>query len=134
MPDSWIYFKAFNFGFPILLELDRDTMEQRAMREKITALITFLIEEYAEHFNVPFATIAFVVPDERRQAALCEWIVEECRPFDIPGDDDEAPGEPIESLFRVAAIDPLSLSPTDFFLSPYWRVPGSDELVPLLEP
>lgn len=120
IPDAWIDFAAFGYRVPIILELDRNTIEQARMLRKLNALMTDLLAVYPKLFRVEAVTIAFVTPTERRRDNLLQWIAAAA-----PGDCD---------AFRVTCADPVASTAEEFFLSPVWHMPGGESPVPLLEP
>lgn len=133
IPDGWVHIsrlwpgKATSNQHYIGWELDRGTIQQRAFRKKLRALVSWVEDDYARQFGVTGLTIAFVVESgpPRRLEQIIRWTEEEL---------ENSPLGHYSSLFLFARFDPAAVTPTRTFHEPIWRVPFGDQVVPLLEP
>jgi hypothetical protein len=110
-----------------VLEVDRDTEHQRAWRDKVAALTSWLMSpDTAELLPSRFITVNIVTPDADRRNTLRVWTEEELRRrgfFDRYG-----------SRFMITAASPVTMSPVEFFMEEHWHPPyiGSpDSLIDL---
>jgi hypothetical protein len=110
-----------------VLEVDRDTEHQRAWRDKVAALTSWLMSpETAELFPSDYIAVMIVTPDAERRNTLRVWTEEELRRrgfFDQYG-----------SRFMITAPSPATMSPVEFFMGEHWHPPyiGSpDSLIDL---
>jgi hypothetical protein len=121
-------------GFPIVIEVDRDTEEQFAFRQKIARLYVFGTSEAFERvYGARSLNVAFVVlPPKRdplvRLAEIMEWTERELRQRKLTHD---APS------FSFCALDPATTDPADLWLGATWLHPFSTSphaLIDLSEP
>jgi len=111
--------------FPILLELDRGTQQQRAWREKIRAYLAALDGPYQSFSNQQTLTIAIATPEgDARVKQLLAWTEAELTSQERADD---------AGIFLVTGVDPAESAPASFLLSPVWRSPFARQLAPLLE-
>lgn len=116
--------------FPLLIEVDRDTEEQSAFREKIARLYAFgTSEPYARLYGARTFTVAFFIQAPRRDplarlAEVLDWTERELRQRGVEHDAD---------AFRFCALNPATTPPQDLLLGKYWLSPFSTTPQPLLD-
>lgn len=109
-------------NFPILIEVDRDTEQQIAFREKIAKLVAFGTSEmYARLYQARSFNVAVIVQAPRRNPLdrLAEILVWTERELTQRRLEDDA------LSFSFCALDPETTLPADFWLGPYWLHPFS---------
>jgi hypothetical protein len=126
VPDGWIDFRIpEKTQVCIWLEVDRGTMEQKRLRQKITALLRFINTDYAGTFGTPSLTIAFATTaGQRRCDQLCEWIEKELL---------TSVQKERADLFCIAPLPDRAIEPKTLFVTPIWQVPFQTEPVSLIE-
>lgn len=118
IPDGWLELHVDgSYKATFALEMDRSTMEKKALRRKLRGLV----RRYA---NEPVTVVVVALGGEKRQGELVGW---------VEGVLDETNARHHADLFRVAAFDPAQADPREAFLSPIWRQPFSSGGHPLLE-
>lgn len=110
IPDAFLDFAHSGMRFPVLLEVDRGTTQQRQTREKVGRLVQFVQGEYRTLFGVSAATVAYVAPDSRREQLIASWI--------------EAEVPEYSDLFRLTFMKKTDLG---LFTRPVWRTPDNTE-------
>ena len=106
--------------FPLLIEVDRDTEEQAAFREKIAKLYAFgTSETYERLYAARTFTVAFCIQAPRRDplarlAEVLAWTEKELRGRGVEHDAD---------AFMFCALDPATTPPQDLLLGAQWFSP-----------
>lgn len=107
------------------LEVDRGTVEARAFRRKIAALLAFALGPYRSLFHTQSLTITFVVDgDERRLTNVVTWTERE-----LQGSGKQRHAD----LFRFTRL-PAEIDPVRLFCTPRWFRPFHRQPLPLLSP
>jgi hypothetical protein len=115
--------------FPLLIEVDRDTEEQTAFREKIAKLHAFgTSETFARLYDARTFTVAFFIRAPRRDplarlAEVLDWTERELRALRLEHD---------AEAFRFCALDPAT-TPATLLLGAQWFAPFSVTPQPLLD-
>jgi hypothetical protein len=131
-PDAWVDLRVARAAqtplrFPLVIELDRGSEEQRQFREKIRTLLALIDGPYQAHFRTEYVTFAIIVaaPDrpERRREQLRAWAEAELR--DLGRMDDGG-------LFFFTATPAATAAPDAMWLGPSWHVPFEPSPQPLL--
>lgn len=131
-PDTWVDLRVARAGqsplrFPLVIELDRGSEEQRQFREKIRTLLALIDGPYQEHFQTEYVTFAIIVADPDRPEHRCDqlraWTEAELRVLGRVAD-----GE----LFFFTATPAASSPPDAMWLAPNWHVPFAPSPQPLL--
>lgn len=107
------------------LEVDRGTVEARAFRRKIAALLAFALGPYQSLFNTQSLTITFVIDgDGRRLTNVVTWTERELL---------RSGRQRYADLFRFTRL-PTEIDPVRFFCTPQWFRPFHRQPVSLLSP
>ena len=107
-------------SFPILIEVDRDTEQQLAFREKIAKLAAFGTSEiYARLYQARSFNVAVLVQAPRRNpldrlAEVLVWTERELTQRRLEHD---------AVSFSFCALDPETTAPADLWLGPHWLHP-----------
>jgi hypothetical protein len=131
VPDAYIEFaytnsKGKEVMWPVLVELDRGTEDQKFFRKRIRAYIVFLKSRtFKTVFGIDNITVAFpTTEDENRVKKMQEWTHKELA----------ATNEPawLEHLFLFTALPENmgEIEPRHLFLDPVWYT-ASDGLQPV---
>jgi hypothetical protein len=129
IPDAWIQFIAVGedgrrYKYPITVELDRGTIEQKAFRRKVRGLTESLKGAYIKRFGSSAITIALVTTtSQKRVDDMVKWTMAELQMMHM---------EPMGPSFRFTAVDISEMPPT-LFLETIWTQPFVPGKTPLLE-
>lgn len=129
-PDAWFqHFEPIDearaYEVCVLLEVDRDTEEQKRWRGKVAMLLELLNGAYQAYFETETLTaIAVTTPNERRRDTLIAWTEAELA---VLGKAHH--GE----LFHITSEPADQADPATFFVAPIWRRPFGLPPAPLLE-
>jgi len=132
IPDAFMQFvkqkkKGKEKKLPVLLELDRNTTEQKHFRRNLRARIEFIKEEgYKKLLGTNTVTFAYANSEggEKRREELRNWARRELA--------STSEQRWLSNLFLFCGL-PKDLEPKQLFLSPCWFTPFEDDLpVPLL--
>jgi hypothetical protein len=131
-PDAWVDLRVERpaqtpLRFPLVVELDRGSEEQRQFREKIRTLLAYIDGPYQEAFRTQYVTFAVVAADPKRPARrrdqLRGWTEAELRELDRMDD---------AELFFFTATDAATAAPDAMWLAPTWYAPFDPTPQPLL--
>jgi len=126
IPDAYLLFgrkkkKGKDENIPILLELDRNTTEQKHFRRNLRARIEFIKEEgYKKLLGTSTVKFAYAVAagGEKRREELRAWARKELA--------DTSEQRWLSNLFLFCAL-PDDLEPQQLFLAPCWFAPFADD-------
>ncbi len=126
IPDAYLLFgrkkkKGKDENIPILLELDRNTTEQKHFRRNLRAQIEFIKEEgYKKLLGTTTVTFAYAVAagGEKRREELRAWARKELA--------NTSEQRWLSNLFLFCAL-PDELEPQQLFLAPCWFAPFADD-------
>ncbi len=129
IPDGWVDLRVAQGGgvdrYCLAFEVDRGTMEQRAWRRKVAALVAATHGPYQAAFGTDLLTVAVVaIPGEGRLDDLRRWTGAE---LTARGEEGQA------DLFRFTGLPVVETDPVALFSGPHWRVIGDDTPVSLIE-
>lgn len=134
VPDAFVRVLARVGGrsrrFPLIVEVDRDTEQQRAFREKIAALHAFATSgEFGRVYGARFFTVAFFVLAPRRDPArrLAEVVAWTERELTQRGLAHDGPA------FGFCALDPAATPPETLLLGDCWYSPFARAPHPLID-
>jgi hypothetical protein len=121
IPDAWLELHVRSHTdrrrFPLAVELDRGTTEQRQWRRKVAGLLHWANGPYHATFQTRALTIAVVATvGTRRRDELRRWTEQE-----LTAQGASEAGE----LFRFTSCQPEAIDPLELFLQPVWTAPGS---------
>lgn len=122
IPDAWLDLQVGTHTqrrrFPLAVELDRGTTEERTWRRKVAGLLRWARGPYQERFQTRSLTVAVVATvGTRRHDELRRWTEKELTAQQAAGEGD---------LFRFTSCQPERINPAELFLQPVWRTPFSD--------
>lgn len=107
------------------LEVDRGTVEARAFRRKIAALLAYALGPYRSLFDTQSLTITFVIDgDDRRLSNVVTWTEQELL---------RSGKQRYADLFRFTRLSP-EIDPVRLFCTPQWFRPFHRQPLPLLSP
>jgi hypothetical protein len=126
IPDAYLLFdrkkkKGKDEHIPILLELDRNTTEQKHFRRNLRARIEFIKEEgYKKLLGTNTVKFAYAIAagGEKRREELRAWARKEIA--------DSSEQRWLSNLFLFCAL-PDELEPQQLFLTPCWFAPFADD-------
>jgi Replication-relaxation len=125
IPDAYLEFRQKTGSgkeekIPVLLELDRGTIERKNFQKKIRAYIQFIkTEGYKDAFGVSTVTVAFATTQGKtRLDQMMEWTRKELAATNEKGW--------LSDLFLFTTL-PQSLEPKTLFLEPVWYQPFADD-------
>ena len=125
IPDAFLDFRCVlesgtEAKIPVLLELDRGTIEQKNFRKKIRAYSEFIKQEgYKKVFTVTTVTVAFATTHgQKRLAQIRDWTRKELAATYEKGW--------LSDLFLFTAL-PSELEPKQLFCAPVWYQPFTDD-------
>lgn len=127
VPDGWLDFHIRQVARAcVVLELDRGTVEQKACKRKLRALLAYASGPYQEAFGTESITVAIATTaGEERARHLLSWCEQVLRERHVEREAD---------LFLVTALPSREApDPTWLFLSPVWWQPFADAPSPLLD-
>lgn len=135
VPDAWLDFALrAQARMSIVLELDRGTTEQLAMKRKLRALLAYADGPYQQTFQSTSLSIAVATTaGEGRARQLRAWCEDVLR--DLPT---TAQRQADAELFLFTALPPVpignsGLDPERLFLAPVWWQPFADQPISLLD-
>ncbi len=129
VPDGWldirVHLPGGDYQCCLALELDRGTIQQRAWRQKLKALLAWSRGPYLNVFGTSALTIAVAcTTGPLRRQQLLSWTEAELRTLNREED---------AALFRFCAESALQLEPETYFLGPGWYRPFRKGGQPLIE-
>lgn len=116
VPDAWLDLHVGGKQrMCLVLELDRGTIEQRAMKRKLRGLLAYAGGPYQEEFGTSSLTILLATTaGKRRERQLRQWCEQILAQQRLQAEAD---------LFLITDLPPGAISPTTFFRSPIWWQP-----------
>jgi hypothetical protein len=129
IPDGWLELIALGsddkrYSYPITLEIDRGTIEQRAFRRKARGLLMSIRTAYVERFGTDSITKAFVTSaGEKRRTHVVNWIEAELNDLNT---------KELSDNLRVSSASLQELTPLDLFFGRHWYRPFDPSPQPLL--
>lgn len=117
IPDGWLDIRIHELSREyqscFALEVDRGSVEQRAWRRKVRALLAWSRGPYVKAFGTTSLTVMVVAtPGGRRCRELMRWTEAELHTLGAQGESD---------LFRFTGQSATTLQPVEFFLTPQWH-------------
>ena len=121
-PDGWVHYTIDEIDGALLFEVDRGTEDRTKWQQKILAILELLKEPesiYSEYFGEETVQVAVVVrslPSQRtkapqeRCAELLEWT-------------ETTASSAWGPLFSFTPVDPVSVTPREFFTEKHWFNP-----------
>jgi hypothetical protein len=123
-PDGWVDFRQGSRQTCLAFELDRGTVERKAVQRKVRAYLHYTQGPYQEAFGTRSLTVVFITTaGERRLTELLTWSEAALAA--------EA-AQTRADLFRFAALDAASIPPVDLFFGPRFLRPFDPHPLPLL--
>ncbi len=129
VPDGWVDLRVTGGEgvdrYCVAFEVDRGTMEQRAWRRKVAALVAATHGPYQAAFGTDLLTIAVVAtPGAGRMAELRHWTGAELVALGEAGQAD---------LFRFTALPVAETDPVTLLCGPSWYGVHEGDPLPLIE-
>lgn len=135
-PDLWIELAVRGETYPFWLEFDTGSENEEKIRKKIIG-ITTAWKEACSLFSVPGFAVVFVVRDDEkphlsvhRCARILMWAEKHLTALF----DSEKLRRAWGSVFLFSAVDPSSMSGTDYFTTQHFRSPFDPTPHALIEP
>jgi hypothetical protein len=113
--------------YPILLEVDRDTVSRRDWLEKLRSYLSAFGSDtspFAQRFDAAEFTLAITTPSRERAQTVRSLIAALLS---------ETGNQDLSDAFLITHVDPATVPPEDFFLAPVWHAPLAEFPMPLLE-